>query len=311
MDDFIFDANGLIRRRTLVESGVADDRQLRTAVSAGSLDRIYRGVYVPPSDRNDPEARDERYRTMVLASVSLGGPDKAVSHSSAAALHGIPLLAGDQSAVHFTANRPSGGRKKGRACVLHAATFEPDEVMEVGGVLVTTPARTAVDIARAGAFAQAVTAFDGALRLGVSPDELLEVVRRCSGRTGASTARRALAVADGRAASVGESWSRALMHGFGDIPIPDLQREYRTDDDEFVGEVDFDWSGRLVGEFDGRGKYGRDGTSAEAVWREKRREDALRDLGLIVIRWVWDDLRCPDRFHAHLVRGLIRAGLRN
>ena len=57
-------------------------------------------------------------------------------------------------------------------------------------------------------------------------------------------------------------------------------------------------SGRRVGEFDGRMKYGRfrrpGETAEDAVHREKLREDALRDQGWQVARWIWDDLSSPQ-----------------
>ncbi|KAA0918984.1 hypothetical protein [Dietzia sp. ANT_WB102] len=70
----------------------------------------------------------------------------------------------------------------------------------------------------------------------------------------------------------------------------------------------------MAGEFDGRIKYsGRavDGADpGEVVWREKLREDRLRDLGVVVIRWVWNDLFMPKRFEQLLLGGLRRAQLR-
>jgi hypothetical protein len=51
---------------------------------------------------------------------------------------------------------------------------------------------------------------------------------------------------------------------------------------------------RTVGEFDGLVKYGRtlrpDQDIAEVLVEEKRREDALRDEDLGVVRWIWEDL---------------------
>lgn len=310
MDDYILDADGLIRRRTVIETGVADDHLLRTAVRDGAISRIYNGVYVPPPGSLSSIAdRELHYRRTVLAAAGKGEGTKAVSHQSAAALHGIPLLDPDLHDVHFTANRRSGGRRQDRACVLHAATWDADETVEVAGVLTTSLARTAVDVARSGSFAQALAVFDATLRLGVAPEELTEIMLRGGRRNGAANARRALALADGDAESVGESLSRALMLGFTDIPLPELQREYSTTSGEKIARVDFDWVGKLVGEFDGKKKYTANGDAADAVWREKVREDQLRDLGLIVIRWIWDDLRHPERFRAILIRGLRRAGL--
>ena len=63
-----------------------------------------------------------------------------------------------------------------------------------------------------------------------------------------------------------------------------------------VGITDMAWPGHgLLGEFDGKMKYGRllrpDESAGDAVFREKRREDALREAtGFIVVRIVWADL---------------------
>ncbi|MFM9377802.1 hypothetical protein [Gordonia sp. VNK21] len=173
---------------------------------------------------------------------------------------------------------------------IHAAPFD-DDVVVVDGVTLTGPARTAVDLAVAAhGFAQALTVFDSALRDGVDRAELgrlLEFRRR----RGIATARAALARADGRAASVGESWSRAQMIE-ARLPLPNLQTRFVTENGEVF--TDFEWDRRLVGEFDGLLKYARDlrpgETERDVVIREKLREDRLRDLGLVVIRWIWADL---------------------
>lgn len=62
-----------------------------------------------------------------------------------------------------------------------------------------------------------------------------------------------------------------------------------------AGAVDFAWiRRRTVGEFDGEIKYGRllkPGQSpGEVVFAEKIREDRIRDTGLAVARWTWDEL---------------------
>ena len=52
--------------------------------------------------------------------------------------------------------------------------------------------------------------------------------------------------------------------------------------------------GEDAGEFDGKVKYGRllkvGETAGDVVYREKLREDALRDLGWQMVRWTWSDL---------------------
>ena len=79
------------------------------------------------------------------------------------------------------------------------------------------------------------------------------------------------------------------------VPAPVLQWEVPARGR--VGRTDFAWpEQRTVGEFDGRIKYGRllrpGQQPGDAVFEEKRREDAIRDTGLRVVRWVWDELDC-------------------
>ena len=60
--------------------------------------------------------------------------------------------------------------------------------------------------------------------------------------------------------------------------------------------ADFGWPERgVVGEFDGLVKYGRGRTTvdedmADVVWREKQREDRIRETGLGVVRWTWPEI---------------------
>ncbi|MEN2509822.1 hypothetical protein [Gordonia polyisoprenivorans] len=76
--------------------------------------------------------------------------------------------------------------------------------------------------------------------------------------------------------------------------------------------IDIDWEWLVVGEFDGMIKYGRlrrPGESiADAVIREKLREDEIRDTGPRVVRWTWNDLE-RDAFIPRLHRRLAPLGL--
>ncbi|MEV5838102.1 hypothetical protein [Nocardia sp. NPDC052112] len=61
----------------------------------------------------------------------------------------------------------------------------------------------------------------------------------------------------------------------------------------------------VIGEFDGMVKCrnnSRHGSTASVVIAEKLREDALRALGWIVVRWTWPDLDTPDRWLTRLTR---------
>ena len=69
-------------------------------------------------------------------------------------------------------------------------------------------------------------------------------------------AREAVALGDPNAESAGESLSRARMVECG-LEVPELQVSFR-DDEGFVGRVDGFWREvGIIGEFDGKVKYGR------------------------------------------------------
>jgi hypothetical protein len=164
----------------------------------------------------------------------------------------------------------------------------------------TTLAHTAVDVARAGGRLEAVVALcDSALRARLTRQELVEMPIRCRNRQGARMASRAVAMADGRAANPGESWSRVVLETHGHRPS-NLQVPYH-DADGLIGYADVAWEqDHTVGEFDGRLKYAVPvGAGPEeagrVVWREKRREDRFRAIGLAVVRWGYADLPRPRR----------------
>ena len=118
-----------------------------------------------------------------------------------------------------------------------------------------------------------------------------------------------LPLADGRAANPGESWSRAILIRLGLAPI-DLQ--VRLDDgDGLIGYADFGWAG-VIGELDGKGKYGigvdTDPTEAVRIMRrEKRREDRIRALGYEVARWSYADHFRPAVIEQRVLGAMGRA----
>ncbi|TPW73534.1 hypothetical protein [Schumannella sp. 10F1B-5-1] len=185
----------------------------------------------------------------------------------------------------------------------------------------TSLARTLVDVSRRAPLEVSVPMLDHALRpvksgesgvrrRRVERDELTSELERSATRIGLSRALSAIALADGRSGSPGEGLSRVTMHRLG-IPAPTLQQSFH-DGGRLVGITDFWWPDiRLIGEFDGYGKYMREEflngrTPAEAVIDEKRREDELRALGTTVVRWGWSEARSPRKLERLLARfGLV------
>ena len=292
-------------RSDLLASGTTAD-EIRHALRNGSLKRIARGIYVDAATDLDPVAQ-HRARLSVLRGTF--SDDEAISHVSAAVLHGFDLWDIDLTCIHLTRDRASGGSHRGTRHI-HTTPLLPDEICHVDGVPLTSVARTVVDLARTLPVDQAVIAGDSALRM--HPDAALslpETVAAGRARQGIAKARRAVEFLDGRSESPGESLSRLRIHTAG-LPAPALQQELRTGSGVFVARPDFFWKDPgVVGEFDGRGKYGADepGATAEAIHREKLREDAIRSLGYEVVRWTWRELFEFDAVRTRLDDAAARA----
>lgn len=287
------DRHGIIRRSAALGVGISD-HEITTDLRRRRLVRVYPGAYVLANeDFAGHEGAQGLHRLASIAAsiTEIGmGTDLPLSHASAATLHGIPLLKPDVTRVHVTTGRSAGGSiRKYRH--IHAAPLDPVEVTVVDGVAVTSIERTVVDVACCRDFAQALTAFDQGLRAGGRGDLMRDILGQHR-RRGGNVARRALDWASLQSESVGESWSRAQMIEAG-LPIPRLQHTFTCSSGTYI--TDFDWQGLVIGEFDGMVKYGRHlrvgESAADAVAREKRREDDLRgSSGAMVRRWTWSDL---------------------
>lgn len=259
---------------------------------------------------------DARHRLQVAALALCVEGAAVVSHHSAAVLLDLPLLDPNLDVIHLTRQPPS--RPRLEAGVRHHVAELPQDMViaQASGLPVTSLARTAVDVARETHRLEcAVAVFDSALRNGVTRAELEAVFETCRSWPGARHVARAIGLADGRADNPGESWSRVILIQEGLAP-DDLQVPV-YDDDGFVGYGDFGWKG-VVGEFDGKGKYGLSPTATpdpesvrRILWKEKRREDRLR-VRNEVVRWGVAELHQPavlaGRVRAAQERARRRAG---
>jgi hypothetical protein len=302
----------LVLRRLALAEGWSDD-ELARHVRGGALTRLRRGAYV-----TGPESLTDgaRHRLLVSATMASLRRPAVVSHQSAAVLHGLPMWGARLDRVHVT-RRPPASSEAGRFLRTHVARLADHEVVEVDGHPVTDPLRTALDLARSLPLEPAVVLLDAALRLRlVEQGALVDGVHGVAGTRGSRAAARAVALADGRSESVGESRSRVLLHRLALAPST-LQLTIRSGSGLLLGRADFAWEDeRVVGEFDGRIKYGRGlvpgRDPGDVVFEEKRREDALRDEDWGVVRWTWADLlpgtAVRDRVRRALVRGRRRSG---
>ncbi|MFF0817787.1 hypothetical protein ACFYVR_21880 [Rhodococcus sp. NPDC003318] len=295
----------IIRRDESLRRGVTD-RELQRQCRVGAWRRLHPGRFVHASAFLDLAA-EARHRLLAEAVLGVASDEAVLSHQSAAVVHGFDLWNTPLSHVHLTRNRRSGG-SRGRHRQVHSLPLAPDDVTTVDGLRVTTPARTIVDLASTLPFEQALVVADHALHGGATTaDDVALAVDET--RRGAGKAHRLLRWADGRSESVGESRSRALFIR-EQLPVPDLQATLISETGVRLGRVDF-LAGGVVGEFDGRVKYGRlvpaGQVPADVLWNEKLREDAIRDAGWQVVRWIWDELGTPRVVVDRWMRAIARA----
>ncbi|MGL4174455.1 MAG: hypothetical protein ACRCSN_00140, partial [Dermatophilaceae bacterium] len=255
----------------------ADVRRLGADPRRSGWHQVRRGVWIL-DDVWQLLTPEQRHAAVVHATdLSCRTPQTHLyAYESAAAVWGLPRVEPWPQHLDVLA---SGARPRGSRLIrIHVG----DEAMSVlvNGVRVTDVARTLVDLARTGSFATALCAADHAPRHELcSRAQLLaaasDVRPRVRGRPAAVLVAE---LADATSMSPGESLSRAQMF-LRNLPRPALQVPI-DDDTGPIGVCDFGWDG-VVGEFDGRCKYGvgEDMTAeegAEVLWREKRREDRLR-----------------------------------
>ena len=273
-----FSPRGAATRQQLLRLGV-DDAMLKRWVRLGALRRHRRGTYSLPSvfaERSGPADEAE------LATLTLAGPDVVVSHRSAAQLHGLPLVR--------PVDRPEITRDETGAVLLgvrcHRYGVAPGHAELVRSIPVTTVPRTLVDLCRVLPTAQALPAWDlAAARDPAAPALAQRLLDDLGDINFRRRVRQAAGWVDGRSESPLESLSRGLLLGRG-LPRPEVQAMLSTGTGRF--RVDLLWPGLgVVGEADGRGKYGDD---ERAVWAEKRRQEWLEQQGLVVVRWIWQEL---------------------
>lgn len=268
---------------------LGSDRQLRRHHADGSLTRLTTGVYVDTQQWADLDAVDQ-YRTRVRAHSLSSDPNAQFSHDSAAAEWRLPSIGPWPRVAHQVSGLSAGGTSR-VGIRRHAIGLDPDAV-EFNGLVVTSLARTVVDMASSTPFVRAVAMADRALRL--APDGL-DFNRALASRETSRGAVRAASViefATPLAASPGESFARVQFFALG-YPPPELQVEF-FDELGFAGEVDFYFRELdLIVEFDGRSKYGplrqyQQGLTLEQMLlKEKDREDRLRRLMRSFARINW------------------------
>jgi len=294
---------GVFTTRQAYQDGWTE-RQLGHAAAGGALLRLRRGAYaaleLDPSFESEHELRRWRLAQAGVAA-ALRIPAATVSHASAVALHGLPLL-DNPGRPCITLQPPLRTREAGLH--VHRQPIPLDHFEHRYEFRVTGVVRSCLDLTREFGLAAGLVAADAAVHRGLcQPADLAAGYRACCrGRPGLSSGRRVLELLDGNSESPLETISRLAMAG---LPPPRTQVSLYSRSGAFLARVDFYWDDLgVVGEADGRSKY-----TDEELWREKVRQDALVDHGLVVERWGWLTARQPARLHAAIQQAFHRARL--
>lgn len=281
-------------RSDLLALGMTD-HMIRTRIRTGDLVTVRHGVFL----RADAwPAEPDAQQTLRAQAEQVANPLGVISHQSAALILGLPSPGFERWAeLPAAITLPTGHASRVGSAVHHVGPIPRSQVLAVSeGYLVTSPARTAVDLAADLELPQALVLLDGAARLicasfvtkprrrdYVNPacvSAALGLLIEAATTIRATRARGAIALARPCRESAAESLSAGYMHQAG-IPTPSFQAEIRTAKATYF--PDFLWEEqRLIGECDGAVKY----TDPRAYVAEKEREQDLRDNGWRFVRWL-------------------------
>ncbi|MFB1295204.1 hypothetical protein ACAG24_006805 [Mycobacterium sp. pW049] len=204
------------------------------------------------------------------------GGEGIVAGRSAGALHGSKWVSANAPAEVLWDNR-----RAPRGLHVWSDSVGADEVQTIGGIRVTTPERTALDIARRYPRKRAVAAIDAlarATRMKIADVELL--ADRYKGRRGIRQAREIVNLVDPGAESPQETYLRLLVMDH-DFPPPQTQIPVYDECGVLVAELDMGWEDMMIG-LDYEGDHHRQ--TRYAFNKSIRRHDAVTGLG-------WTDIR--------------------
>jgi hypothetical protein len=204
-----------------------------------------------------------------------------VAGRSASALHGAKWVDDRASAeLLYDCRRPPSGIRT------WSDRVADDEIQLIAGVPATTPARTALDLARRYPVDKAVAAIDALARATDLKAIDVEILAdRYRGRRGIRRARIALSLVDPGAESPRETWLRLLLVRAG-FPPPRTQLPVYDGYGGLAAVLDMGWEDlKLAVEYEG--DHHR--TDRRQFNRDIRRAEAVAELGWIVLRVTAED----------------------
>lgn len=261
-------------------------RQLRNALARALIRQVLRDVYCPGSLPDDVTLRAQAALLVLPKNV-------VVSDHSAAWLHGIDCF--DPTALDVPPDLEvvsyEGTDRIRRTGIFGGKrALIPEDICAVDGVAVTTPLRTACDLAcLRGRFA-ALAVLDAFMRaFDLTLADFERMVKRYAGRRGVVQLRELIRYANPLAESPGESWTRMAIIDWG-LPVPKPQVWVTVEGERFRLDLAYRHL-KIAVEYDGEPFH----TSDEQRDADRKRRGALRRAGWVVIVVDKDDFTSDAR----------------
>jgi len=271
--------------------------------------RSSRGLYVP-GDAPDSVAQ------RIISAAAAMPDDAAIGGWAAAHVDGADLDGRDRQLQDQPVDvllPPGLHRQPVPGIAYRRARLVRGEVSTVGGLRVTSPLRTAIDLACwAPSLTEAVVLLDLMLRAGLSPETLAATAPK--DRRGAVQARRAIALARPGSRSPGETRLRLVYVQDVGGPDPLLNASLLDLDGRFVAMPDlFDDEAGLAMEYDGASWVGERPLGHRDVDQHRSdnvREEAMERRNVIVVRADAQDVGAHRRRTAARLQAARQDGLR-
>jgi hypothetical protein len=276
---------GVITAAQLLAHGVGYVEQ-RSLVRDLQLTGLGRGVL------SLADAPDVLERRVVVATLGSGEPGVAGLQTAAALLQWRDPWPRDD--VHLWLPGDAKRHQRRAGVRLHWTYLLPEEVLGGHPLQWTSPARTAWDVLRRWSRDEAIALMDSALhRQKLDPALLAEVAERLP-----RSRRPWVQLIDPRSESWLETKVRLFLHANG--LYPDLQVEL-MDGQRVVARFDLGFRAQRVAiECDGRDPH----DAVAALYRDRHRDDDVRQYGWRIVRVTWEDLRLRP---ADVLRRVLRA----
>jgi hypothetical protein len=264
-------------------------KRLRLAVDQGIVRRVFTGVYVRADVPDSTELR-AKAAALVMSRHSV------LCDRTAAWIYGIDVLRYAELDVIppletyvLRGHNPTDRHN----CQGGSRDLLPEDWQVIGGIRVTTPLRTALDLACKLPRRQATAALDAFAREHqVTVADLRRLLVRYFRRRGVVQARELVPLTDGRIESARESWVKLAIHDHG-LPLPEPQR-WVVVDGVPTYRLDFAYPhARVVVEYDGEEFHSR----PEQKAADEARRDWLRRHGwrvVVVTKENFDDGPIPS-----------------